>query len=155
MCLQMYPVCASFFFHGMHCIPCWQWKKLEYFPCKDCYFIFFFVGNQVNRPLKYLWSLVQSGRLNMFLSPASTLRSAHCETCTQIKGHNPLQLHLLHWSNLPWREIFICCYFFFFSTFCLWIWLHIYFFYLCTWIIIVSFLNIFLLEQCNNYIRLH
>lgn len=154
MCLQMYPVCASSFFHGMHWILFWQWKKLEYFPCKDCYFIFFFVGNQVNRPLKYLWSLVQSGRLNMFLSPASTLRSAHCETCTQIKGHNPLQLHLLHWSNLPWREIIISCYFFL-STFCLWIWLHIYFFYLCTWIIIVSFLNIFLLEQCNNYIRLH
>lgn len=125
--------CIQFvlFFHGMHCIQCWQWKKLEYFPCKGCYWIFF-VGNQVNRPLKYLWSLVQSGRLNMFLSPASTLRSAHCETCTQIKGHNPLQLHLLHWSNLPWREIIICCYFFF-STFCLWIWLHIFFFfYICT-----------------------
>lgn len=116
LCVQMYPVCASSFFHGMHCILFWQWKKLEYFPCKDCYFMFFFfVGNQVNRPLKYLWSLVQSGHLNMFLSPASTLRSAHCETCTQIKGHNPLQLHLLHWSNLPWREIIICCYFFFFN----------------------------------------
>lgn len=145
MCLQMYPVCASFYF--MECI--------VYCADNDKIWNIFFVGNQVNRPLKYLWSLVQSGRLNMFLSPASTLRSAHCETCTQIKGHNPLQLHLLHWSNLPWREIFICCYFFFFSTFCLWIWLHIYFFYLCTWIIIVSFLNIFWLEQCNNYICLH